>query len=1457
MDATDKLKQAVFDDETRTTILGNIDKQEIMHDLVKTNVDTTGVEVMDCVMRQVANQINKLGIIMKYEKILQQSSDVSTASEFKSIAKMWNWTTPDQAGFNNSQKPDAVYQMTVHNNRMYLFVEVDGNVKSAEPQVTAMKLWQSVTFGRVRKSDMSVGSLRINMDSMPKQDVQHHHKQHPQPTPGEIYEWMVNIVKACVFVVGNFIAHNLRHDTLKKFQRHSRWSQVLGTQDDTGIRDPKKSTNVYDMHFFVGVYDTQFYSKCSTGQAIPADKQVDFDLHEYKKQSPEWVLPSNNTRPVSNPRNHYWGDIGNYKTKSSKFYRPTCTLQAKLNQTNRATQDAMYAADKICLKVDLPSTVYHGEETGHGANINYIFMQRVNQRDIDAAVTDIKSNNSSPQHIESRFAKVHGLWYLQDMVHFLDRAKLEWGAKFEEWLTAVIDANGNTLQNNAGWMQRIQGQNYPAISFPKGWQHVDQEITLTNGGQSYTAKAITYYTVYHLILESFVAEMENVYHGLITDLKPNPSWGINDMAAKIKQIKQKHNRNVLEVKKRVDNTVTVRVRKNENLRHRLLFAAHEFLHDEVELEDALIKYLTQYKSEYMQLFCRMIQCQTMLGLITIAHNYTQNLDNTLIERHIATFTLGVQSEIRFMLRSVASDNQLLMRNSKFDPDKIIPEKGKSPILQRVEGGFIFGSKPSTMSDDKWFKEKSVVLTTEHNDVWECLNKLSRFKHQEKSDWLKLFTHFDGWQYTYWFRQDYLKGVDGADRHGLLQISQDLQNKVTNDVDTVKSCNVLASYYVLQQPFTAYQKIKVFLASVRQLFSVQLKPEYGSLMPVLFYSRILWVCRAIALDSIDEQNDTAELFQRRHKSWNERYKQCQDGDFTKFRDYRISETLANGIVAVEGFRLLTSGKTLANYNEAEKQLLKRLHTLLKKFDVPEDSKWHLSYTVNDLTLYVSGVLDQGFQDWTTDDELIQCLLNLDDQNGYLYKKDTSEFMFCNEQIDSPQFSELNTWLPRLGLFMRFQSGFVLAEIEVVIKGLIIDYFIEMETNDPSIDNYLNRNPHARKTSIAQPPLAESQAAKYANTHLPGVQGRHVLFPQTNAEWTLSSYASLRDFNLIRQTHFYGRLYHDKIRIKYGVINVKIMQKGNESIYAQVINSHYNIENVYGERPEQLPMFNDDRSTLKYLYLEPDTWKKVFDIVRKTLAGEFVDDLVSWPAPFTSGYDKSKYATFEKLPTGEPSDKSTTVAAAESPYTIYLYQDPSLELDQEEKLLRDSLYKYCCLSHTTLEYNEIKPILQDYQIIENRYVEWYKKLEYDAIGHKKIKIDDDEVTVLVHDQLTSDQTAQVNHYKRCKCPHQHNTVTRTNNYVKCQQCSEIRLDFIYHMSRMEASDHEIRFERLCKWKFLAMARVRMIWFENSLFHSLETWTSATLQALQIDKWTEDKRDSTTKSWLARQVQHWKTN
>lgn len=1478
MDATDKLNQAVFDDKTRTAILGNIDKQEIMHDLVKTNVDSTGVEVMDCVMRQVANQINTMGIAMKYEKILQQSENISSALEFKSIAKMWNWNTPDQAGFNNAQKPDAVYQMTVHNNRMYLFVEVDGDSKSDQPQVTAMKLWQSVTFGRVRKSDMSVGSLRINMDSMPKADVQHHLQDNPQPTPSEIYEWLVDIVRACVFVVGNFIAHNLRHDTLKKFQRHSRWSQVLGTQDDTGIPSPNKSSNIYDMHFFVGVYDTQFYSKCSTGHAIPLEKQVNFGLYDYKKQYTANVLDGATQTVTDKPRNNYYGDITKYKSKCSEFYRPTSTLESKIDYAQN--NNDIYDSDNICLKVDFSSTVYHGEETGHGANINYIFMQRVNQRDIDDAVTELSQKSElqdSPEAIRTRFAKVHGLWYLQDMFHFLDRARADWGSNFEKWLAPIFDADGITLKDYdpARWRGTLNvfgtappPYDYHKFSFPKGWQMIDSKNSYTPNTQNareVNIKTNIYFTVYQFVLESFVAEMENVYHGLIDDVVPNPSWGINSMSKKIKQIKQKHNRNVLEVKQRVDNTISVTVRPGENLRHRVLFAAKQFL-QETPLEQELVKYLTQYKSEYMELFCRMIQCQTMLGLIEIAHNYTQNPNNTLIERDIASFTPGVQSEIRFMLRSVASNNQLLMRNTTFDPAKVTSLRDTPPILQRVDGGFIFGSKPSKTTDDNWAKETSVVLSTKYDDVWDCLRQSKSAEgYHKKANLLHQFTLTDAWQYKYWFRQDYLKGVNGADRHGLLQILDELHSRVGLDINQhASSCDVTVSYHALLLPWLTYIRIQTFVTHVQQLFSVEVKAEHDSCIPVLFYSRILWVCRAIALDSIslagvDELSD--ERVQNRKESWNERYDKYPNNDFTTVTENgtkgRISETLAFGIMAVEGMHLLTSNLTLDpnDYGSKERKLLRQLHTLLSNPDGLDANELPQLNTAK-MQQHMPGVLQQNLPNADME-EIIHILLDLDD--GNLTKIGVSEFEFenntemPNNEITAPQLGELRTWLPRLGQFMRFQCGFVLAEIEVVIKGLIINCFIARqaaEQTNRTIKQYLDINPHATNKDIAKTPPLNTHAAQHAGIYLPGVQSRSVMFPQSDEEWTLSSYASLRDFNLIRRNHFYRRL-----ETRSG-INVKVIKTSTETLYVQV--NQDTIANVYGATPAQLPMFKNDPTKSKYLSLEPEEWKQVFEIVRKTLAGNTDNELLSLSFP-KSAMDGQTHAMFDHLADGTPANLTTTVHAAAETYTISLYQDPNVDkLDTQEKSLWDSLYKHCCLKHMNFEYNDIEPILKDYRTIEDKHVQWYKKLEHDTKGYKKTMIMGEDVTVPVCQTLTLQiLNKQVKEYDKFKCPHQKNQATNTDNYVKCQKCSKSRLDFIHQMSTMTEREHELRFEILWKWKFLAMARVRMIWAENGLYTGLDTWANEDLFKRVVKNMGDQKSNEPHRSWLRKQLQSWNSH
>lgn len=784
------------------TIISQIDKVDLMQKLLTMALDEFGVEVMDKVLVAITYHLNSKQVSAKHLRLSKQSQNIYTIPEFHSIRNMWPWGHTDQTGYSNIQKPDATYKLTVNDNVMFLFAEIDGTNKDKEPQRTAQKLWQDVTFGRVRDNKMSVATVRMNLMSMRRDNSSVENteaslsgaRKAPLRT-SEVYKWMVEIIQSCVYVVAHWIGHNCRAEQ----KASSPWSKTVSVD----------YRHVYDMHFFVGAFQTNFSSFCSSGNPIPENKRLDATNALTKQQvlDPDGILRTIAKR--------------NVKAASDSKYRPTAPHEDIIKDLG---QDGV-TWDDVCLMIHTPTLVHHGEIDTQGAPIHYMFVQRVLQKEIDTAVVRASSANTTA--ITSFFAKIEGMWYLQDMIHFLRRAQSQWGENFDEKLKYVLDGNGK---------QKAVPQALK-IYLPDSWNNVEEDF----GG----AKAYQRFNVYDSILAPFVAEQENMYHSLIDGLseKPEPSTEyINNMKDILNKMKEKFNRHQINPPSRKQE-MHQKLVPGSNLKTRIVMDyASPAAQESYPLDPQLVITLTDFNSDYMECFCRMVQCCTYLSLHQLAENYLQGLQVQEVDRFLSAFSVGVQSEIRYMLRTIGSQHAKIMSNTEiFIPTSRLHEK--VPIHARVRGGYTFGSdtkdKKVVISMRIYPREKSDWKKVEKfNDWWrnEMLVYNQDFKVMEMNlDPGEGFKFQNAARAKLWLQQDYLKGP-GQEPQLSFKSPVVMYDQMQKEEFPLKSLSYITVFgKVLSQPCQIHTNISTYLSEVRELFSYK-KDDFETCM--------LWICLQI-------------------------------------------------------------------------------------------------------------------------------------------------------------------------------------------------------------------------------------------------------------------------------------------------------------------------------------------------------------------------------------------------------------------------------------------------------------------------------------------------------------------------------------------------------------------------------------------------------------------------------------
>jgi len=1165
---------AIFPNDWVDNIIAEISREEVVNEMLKHDMTTNGLSLVELVMKGVNTFFHTREEDMQYEKLMSEPKSISDIEAFSEVADLWRWKGVDQACFSNDQTPGQVYRILANDVTMYLFIEIDTENPNTHPQTTAMKLWQDVTFGRVNdeRSETSVGTIHLNMGTARKDQFEAYATNNIHRDlmyPGQIYSWIMNLARACVFTIGNFIAHNIGGGRRKKDQ--STWSKVIA------------SNTVYDLHFFIGDYKCRFPSQCHTG-AVPDDKTI--DSAQFRVQG---LLGFQNNRQFTAGRLRNYAEQIQADIDIQKIsYRPICRQQDKTILPEGVLPFVRPAVGLLidrnrCMRTDLYTDVHTGNTEKYGATVNFVFVQRVNWEDIEKAVVKIKNayedylkkfrkipaanvvqQNQLTRENESKVRSsltrtVRGAWYLQDMQYFMTFARDEWGLYFERITAILFDTGGRNVD-----------------ILPDTWHKISEGDSAQNilpTDRMFTRRELDLF-VYDEILEPFTAQMENLYHKIIyreegqelrfpDDLDKH--W--IDMKLRLVELKEQHATKQLRIRTRENNSITQNLPdkfKSMNLRDCLLGAIKE--ESRMKLEPELVKYLEKYKSEYMVVFCRLVQCHSLIALHELAKKYEVEYFKDEIERALDSFGLTVQSEIQYMLSDVAKNSSILFETNQLTISFVKPIE-KPFWIRRFNGGYTFGRT----GDHAYIDHVEIKLDGDFiQDLrQEVQAHLQRYENEKTLYW-KFLT-----------QQDFYKGLPRSDGAGIVGVpgeyklidiyrrrhnpagvllSRTLRVGVPKSITDDLKDNMQAMYGPdndsIRVTFAAYME------DVQKLFSIELHSDDGNLMPLLFYTRIFFVCRHIALAGLipghtpnhypQRMWEESHSRNRGNRSTGEEYSYgyrrinvIYDGDL---HPVEVTDNVARALMYTECIRLLFHARNSdgANLDRISGRLLELVLAEMEDIGVSDAVNVNSSYDFDPAMIAAipnkNEIEGMGKRGRITDamridtnrmgpSPLMQKLL--------FYRGGRIDDNFVEKAlIDCGRSNHGQTNLNKIGenlhkllLLMKMHCNSVMAEIENQIKlplimSLARTFSLQPEDathKDTSIENAIFHNDENTSPSLKRViQFAGPSSEALANSEdLFGY--RDVWFNEKYEHYFLSSFVSLRDLGLFRHEPFRARLF----------------------------------------------------------------------------------------------------------------------------------------------------------------------------------------------------------------------------------------------------------------------------------------------------------------------------------------------
>lgn len=664
------------------------DWQDIIDRVLYVNLDTAGCDMIDIILRQIENALlhksTDKHVQNMFERKPGQHANFETLQP--ELKRLYRWQSNDQAGFSNRQKIDGIWQINLWGNEMWLFVEIDGEDKHKQPRVTAKKMWQDVVAGRLNTDQTSVATMRVNLDCVKdKGDVFGAKNVDEQ----FVYTCIKEIVYSCTHVIVEWIIYNCRERKQRNFKLSSNLQKIIGFDNKTQ----------YDMHFFVGEFYMNVPPVMANAANYPLDKKATLAEQAVMVRSRATRVDCSGTN-YARQRNHFKKkDV----TFTDKNYRDCTSFNSKV-------EGRFYVEN--CLKLQCTCQLRKGQlSKRNGALINYIFVPRVDRQQCHKAVTNVwnkiqdkrtqtgvQLNEQQIQVIvDSEFKGIQGMWYLQDIYDFIDVIKAQWGDYCLHYLKPIFDGGFDPNPNRSTNGQR--GANTPVKSihaqdyldprqqdatntlfnpieqfFPDVWDS-NKKITVQPNNNQYQDIC---YMVYDYIIEPWMAALENMYHSLIAEtlwhITTQGRQGyINNFNKIISRFRRMHFRNQLGIQSRRNLDHAQPISKTGNLRDRLF---REFdPQDDVRkrgpgdpdpiketLDQKLQEYLNEnFKADINLVFCRMVQCTNKLALHQLATTYVNG--NARIDDILQSFSIGSQSEIMFMLKTIAGDVKIMLNTA--------------------------------------------------------------------------------------------------------------------------------------------------------------------------------------------------------------------------------------------------------------------------------------------------------------------------------------------------------------------------------------------------------------------------------------------------------------------------------------------------------------------------------------------------------------------------------------------------------------------------------------------------------------------------------------------------------------------------------------------------------------------------------------------------------------------------
>ena len=1276
-----------FSDEEVQTIVEEISKEDIINEMLRRDMRTNGFSMVEHVMVSLRNNFRIRHIDMEYEKLLSESKPVSDIDAFSEIAGMWRWKGVDQACFSNNQTPGQVYRILVNEVTMFLFIEIDTEDPKDQPQTTAMKLWQDVTFGRAHDDShgVSVATIRVNMGTARKDQFKatasnNIHRQ--LMFPGQIYTWMLHLIKACVYTIGNFIAHNLDDN---KHKKKSMWTKVAG------------SDKVFDLHFVIGDYICKFPMQVRTGY-LPNTKTITTARGRHMNVQ----FGVRNT--LAGGRNSF-EQVQTDIQIQKESYRPRCTNTMK-NWGGVALNSGNLDADAYrCMKFNMYTDLHVGKKDGFGATINYFFVQRVDWNDINSAVQKIQTENSNFVAREANLArnpanratavdrenehivkiqalmqrKVRGMWYLQDMFHFLDNARDVWGGEFERIMQILFRFNNGPIPPRQGV------QDLP------DWNNISEQDRVG------PLKEVQY-TIYDEILVPLVAEMENMYHGIIVNERGKELSFATDedrhwtnMKQLLLKLKEDYESKQLKVRTRDTNQIIQELPKATeqlktlNLRDCLLLAIKET--SNVKLEPDLVRYLEKYRTEYMPVFCQLVQCHSLIALHELATKYEVEHYREMIERALDSFGLTVQSEILYMLSEVAKDNSILLKDLKLSTQFIKPVQ-KPYWIRRLNGGYTFGD-----TSDHTHSEYCVMdLSTFVRDRPALQNHLQRYENQRTIYW-KFLT-----------QQDFYKGLTITSRFipithesdpnefSLLTLfhkyqEQNITNTAGRNVIEEILRNLSDIYgYAGVNPDNAFKNDSdAYFTYIKNFFSVQLSTSDGVAIPLLFYTRVFFVCRHIALMGLVHTNGyTGRMWEESHAR--DRIVQEAGQEYTIQITYDgnpyervVSEDVLRTLMYTECLCLVSGHRNVADDGE-----LNRQYGFLLKFIWDEMENLTAEDETSAYHYHVSTLGPEIPLDATLRQRILYSMNRIDSQVGviaraptYLRKifrffepitgvgrvnrSDLDASVNCGESVPNSRYflDQIQGNLHKLALLMKLNCNGIMAEIENQIKLPMIlqltrKFSTRPEGDQRNLDTSIRRDIFIDDESTSRRLKRILEPTEALGDYEDLFSSREVWFRDQYENYFMSSFVALRDVGLFRHEPFRTRLftYRDTNSPKYTsprnilVCVAKVESRGQvEKLMVQVDNSDEGIGRAFQTqmvvRAYRLTLGEkeSEKGDLIPLYLDwnDPTEQEIIRRIRVNIQGNFQDPHNSFPTPVRA----------RVFPNLQPRDIATLVPATHVP------------------------------------------------------------------------------------------------------------------------------------------------------------------------------------------------------------------